>query len=309
MPLEEEVSVSTPEESYLVGLLGSGITTSLTPPLHEFAADRAGIRYLYRPIDIETLGPARRAANAVPVGELLRWGLDLGYNAFNITFPYKQAVLEHLDEVSDAAARLGAVNTVIVREAKILGYNTDVTGFASALTQGLAPSPGDLTTVTQLGVGGAGSATADALLKQGVEELLLFDSDHQRTQAKATQLAGLYPGASVRALAAEQLPAALARSRGLVNATPIGMHHHPGSPLPLSLLHPNLWVADVIYLPQNTALIKQARTLGCRVLPGGLMAVGQAADAFELITGIRPNVTDLLAHFETLLVARGNQLP
>lgn len=301
--------MSTPEESYLVGLLGSGITTSLTPPLHEFAADRLGLRYLYRPIDIEALGPAQRAAGTMPVGELLRWGLDLGFNAFNITFPYKQAVLEHLDEVSDAAARLGAVNTVIARGAKLLGYNTDVTGFASALAQGLAPSPDDLITVTQLGVGGAGSATADALLKRGAEELLLFDSDPQRTQAKATQLARLYPGASVRALTPEQLPAALARSRGLVNATPIGMHHHPGSPLPLNLLHPNLWVADVIYLPQNTALIEQARALGCRVLPGGLMAVGQAADAFELITGVHPNITDLLAYFETLLAAGGNQLP
>ena len=136
--------MSTPNESYLVGLLGSGITASLTPPLHEFAADRAGVRYLYRPIDLDALGPGVRAAGVLPVGELLHWGFDFGFNAFNITFPYKQAVLEHLDEVSDAAARLGAVNTVVAREGKLIGHNTDVSGFASALTQGLAPAPEDL---------------------------------------------------------------------------------------------------------------------------------------------------------------------
>lgn len=301
--------MSTPQESYLVGLLGSGITASLTPPLHEFAADRAGLRYLYRPIDLDTLGPSQRAAGALPIGELLHWGFDFGFNAFNITFPYKQAVLEHLDEVSDDAARLGAVNTVVAQEGRLLGYNTDVSGFTSALSQGLAPAPGDLRTVTQLGVGGAGSATAAALLSLGTRTLNLFDLDAQRAIAKAQQLAELYPGATVRAVTEDELAAVLAASTGLVNATPIGMHHHPGAPLPLDYLHPQLWVFDVIYLPQNTPLIQKARSIGCRVLPGGLMAVGQAADAFELITGIRPNVTDLLAHFETLLVARGNQLP
>ena len=300
--------MSTPNESYLVGLLGSGITASLTPPLHEFAADRAGVRYLYRPIDLDALGPGARAAGVLPVGELLRWGFDFGFNAFNITFPYKQAVLEHLDEVSDAAARLGAVNTVVAREGRLIGHNTDVSGFASALTQGLAPAPEDLAIVTQLGVGGAGSATADALLSLGTRTLNLFDVDIERSSAKAQQLAALYPGATVRAVTEAELAEALATSTGLVNATPIGMHHHPGAPLPLDYPHPGLWVFDVIYLPQNTPLIQKARSIGCRLLPGGLMAVGQAADAFELITGLSPNRAELLTHFEQLLEAQGNQL-
>lgn len=300
--------MSTPNESYLVGLLGSGITASLTPPLHEFAADRAGVRYLYRPIDLDALGPGARAAGVLPVGDLLHWGFDFGFNAFNITFPYKQAVLEHLDEVSDAAARLGAVNTVVAKEGRLLGYNTDISGFASALSQGLEPTPGDLRVVTQLGVGGAGSATAAALLSLGTRTLNLFDLDTQRAIAKAQQLAELYPGATVRAVTEDELAAVLAASTGLVNATPIGMHHHPGAPLPLDYLHSQLWVFDVIYLPQNTPLIQKARSIGCRVLPGGLMAVGQAADAFELITGLSPDRAELLTHFERLLAAQGNQL-
>ena len=99
------------------------------------------------------------------------------------------------------------------------------------------------------------------------------------------------------ALAPEQLPSALASCRGLVNATPIGMHHQPGAPLDLSLLRADLWVADVIYLPQDTPLITAARALGARTLPGGLMAVGQAADAFTLITGQRPDITEIRRFF------------
>ena len=207
------------------------------------------MRYLYRPIDLDALGPGARAAGVLPVGDLLRWGGDLGYNAFNTTFPYKQAVLEHLDEVSDAAARLGAVNTVVAREGRLIGYNTAVSGFASALIQGIAPAPEELATVTQLGVGGAGSATADALLNLGTRTLNLFDVDFERSSAKAQQLATHYPGTTVRAVTEAELAQALATSAGLVNATPIGMHHHPGAPLPLDYLHPDLWVFDVIYLP------------------------------------------------------------
>lgn len=106
------------------------------------------------------------------------------------------------------------------------------------------------------------------------------------------------------ALTPETLPDAVKAADGLVNATPIGMHHHPGAPLDLDLLRPDLWVADVIYLPQETALIRRARELGCRVLPGGYMAVGQAIDAFELITGIRPDDASMRTHFERLIAAQ-----
>ncbi|WP_421083230.1 shikimate dehydrogenase [Rothia nasimurium] len=301
--------MSTPDQSYLVGLIGSGITASLTPPLHEFAADLAGMRYLYRPLDIDRLGPSARSAPALSVGQILNWGFDLGYNAFNITYPYKQAVLQELDDVSAEAQRLGAVNTVVLQDGRTVGYNTDVTGYRQALTTGLSPSATDLTRVTQLGVGGAGSATADALLSLGVQHLALFDTDYERAASKAQHLSGLFPHACIQAVQEAELAASVSASIGLVNATPIGMHHHPGSPLPLDYLHPGLWVSDVIYLPQNTPLIEQARALGCRVLPGGLMAVGQAIDAFELITGHRPDATTMLAHFEQLLANQQGDSP
>ena len=90
---------------------------------------------------------------------------------------------------------------------------------------------------------------------------------------------------------------------GLLNATPIGMHHHPGLPLDLAGLESRHWVADCIYRPVDTELILAARDRGCRVLDGGHMAVGQAVDAFEIFTGIKPDAARMRAHLLEMLEA------
>jgi shikimate dehydrogenase len=282
--------MSTPSESYLVGLIGDGITKSLTPPMHEREAGHLGLRYLYRPIDLAVIGKPGTA-----VGELLLAGRDLGYNAFNITHPCKQLVLEHLDEVSDDARRLGAVNTVLVRDGRFVGHNTDFSGFGTALATGLAGAKLDM--VVQLGTGGAGAAVAYALLMAGVKSLYVTDIDPARAAERAAALADMFPDRLVNAASAEELPGLLAAADGLVNATPVGMHHHPGTPLDLALVEPRHWVADVIYLPLETELIKDARAKGCATLDGGYMAVGQAHDAFRLITGLAPDAARMRRHF------------
>ncbi|NKX56240.1 shikimate dehydrogenase [Arthrobacter mobilis] len=286
--------MSTVSESYLVGLIGEGITISLTPPMHEREADQHGLRYLYRPIDLSAIN---RPAGSV--GELLRQGRDLGFNAFNITHPCKQLVLEHLDEISDDARRLEAVNTVLVRDGKLIGHNTDFSGFGTALAYGL-PGAG-LGSVVQLGTGGAGSAVAYALLKSGVRTLTLTDLAPERAAARAAALAALFPDRQVGSVPAADLPAVLAAADGVVNATPVGMHTHPGLPLDTGLLEPRHWVADVIYRPVETELITVAAAKGCRTLDGGHMAVGQAVDAFRLITGLEPDPARMRAHFLDLL--------
>lgn len=282
--------MSTPAESYLVGLIGDGITKSLTPPMHEREAGHHGLRYLYRPIDLAVIGKPGTA-----VGDLLLAGRDLGFNAFNITHPCKQLVLEHLDEVSDDARRLGAVNTVLVRDGRFVGHNTDFSGFGTALATGL-PGP-KLDMVVQLGTGGAGAAVAYALLVAGVKSLYVTDIDPARAAERAAALADMFPDRLVNAATAEELPGLLAAADGLVNATPVGMHHHPGTPLDPALVEPRHWVADVIYLPLETELIKDARAKGCATLDGGYMAVGQAYDAFRLITGLAPDAARMRRHF------------
>ncbi|MEV6791448.1 shikimate dehydrogenase [Streptomyces sp. NPDC051320] len=280
-------------DSYLVGLVGSGIGPSLSPSLHEREADRQGLRYLYRLIDIEALGvPPEKT------GELVRAAGDLGYDGLNITHPCKQQVLAHLDELSPQAAALGAVNTVVFRRGRAIGHNTDVTGFAASFARGLPEAP--LDRVLQIGAGGAGTAVAHALLTLGAGCLTLVDAEPARAVALADSLnrhfgAGRAVAAGVPALAAE-----LARADGLVHATPVGMAAHPGLPLPADLLHPRLWVAEVVYRPLETELVRTARVLGCATLDGGGMAVFQAAEAFRLFTGREPDTAHMLADIADL---------
>lgn len=289
--------MSTAAESYLVGLIGDGITASLSPPMHEAEAAAQGLLYLYRPIDLARIGRP-----GTDVGELLAAGRDLGFNAFNITHPCKQLVLEHLDEVSDRARALQAVNTVLIRDGRFIGHNTDQTGFSAALAAELPSVTKDR--VVQLGTGGAGSAVAYALLDSGVQHLSLFDIDPARAAERATALTGHFPDATVTAVGPEQLAAAVVEANGLVNCTPIGMHHHPGTPLDLALVTARHWVADVIYLPVETPLISHARSVGCEVLDGGSMAVGQAVDAFGLITGLTADRHRMRSHFLKLVASQ-----
>lgn len=282
--------MSTTSTSYLVGLIGSGITDSTSPALHEAEAAHHGLHYLYRPIDLDVIGRP-----AEDVGELLAAGRDLGFNAFNITHPCKQLVLPHLDEISPEAASLKAVNTVLIRAGQFIGHNTDQSGFAAGLATELADAPRQ--TVVQVGTGGAGSAVAAALLSQGVQHLYLFDADPARAIERAQAMASRFPDQHVQATTAQGLPRLIRDADGIVNATPVGMHHHPGSPIDTEWLDGTQWVAEVIYLPIDTELIIAARAAGCRVLDGGHMAVGQAVDAFRLITDIEPDRARMRAHF------------
>src|SRR3954453_15160511 len=169
-------------QSFLVGLVGTGIGPSLTPPLHEREADQLGVRYLYRRLDLDELG-----LRATAVGDLLRAARAVGYDGLNITHPCKQLVIEHLDELSPDAAALGAVNTVVLRDGRAVGHNTDWSGFARAFDRTLSDVPQEH--VVQLGAGGAGSAVAHALLTLGTGRLTLLDVDPERAEALASSLA------------------------------------------------------------------------------------------------------------------------
>jgi shikimate dehydrogenase len=270
---------------YLVGLVGSGIGTSLTPAMHEREADALGLRYLYRVLDLDALGAGR-------VGEVVAATRLAGYDGLNITHPVKQSVLDHLDELSPDAAAVGAVNTVVFTAGRAVGHNTDLTGFARALAVGLPDA--DLDTVALLGAGGAGAAVSHALVSLGVHTLHIADLDHGRAERLADRL----PAAKAVPL---DDPGLLDGATGLVHATPTGMVGHAGLPLPATSLRPDLWVADIVYRPLETELLTSARELGCRVLDGGRMAVFQAADTFRIITGREPDTDRMLRHFDEIV--------
>lgn len=285
-----------PGAGVLVGLVGSGIGPSLSPPLHEGEADRLGLRYLYRRLDLDVLG-----LPAASVGDVLAAARLAGYDGLNITHPCKQLALPYLDELSADAQQLNAVNTVVFTEGRAVGHNTDWSGFARSFDWGLPGAA--LDHVVLMGAGGAGSAVAHALLSLGVDRLDVVDVDAGRASALAESLSGRFGADRARGMGASDISAALRRADGLVHATPTGMAAHPGLPLPEELLHPGLWVADIVYRPLETALVRTARSLGCRVLDGGGMAVFQAVDSFRLFTGIEPDAERMLTHFADLVAA------
>lgn len=280
-----------PKSSFLVGLIGSGIAASRTPPMHEAAADAAGIRYLYRKIDLTEL---KLGAEALP--ELLTAAKRMGFDGLNVTHPCKQAILPLLDELSPDAQALGAVNTVVIRNGRMTGHNTDWFGFAENFRRNMEGAP--LGRVVQFGAGGAGAAVAFALMKLGVQELTIIDVDLAKAQTLVDSLSAGFP--ERRLQVGQDVAAAVAAADGIVNATPIGMENYPGTPLPRDLLRPDLWVAEIVYFPLETALLRAARALGCRTVHGGGMAIFQGTEAFRLFTGISPDPDVFFATFASL---------
>lgn len=281
----------TQTSSILAGLIGAGIQASRTPAMHEHEGDAQGVRTLYRLIDLDKLGLDTQA-----LPELLDAAQRLGFTGLNITFPCKQAIIPLLDELSPEARGIGAVNTVVFQDGKRIGHNTDCLGFAEGFRRGLPGVARER--VVQMGAGGAGAAVAHALLQEGVRQLTIFDVEPARAAELAANLNASF-GAG-RAQAGSDLPAAMAEAQGLVNTTPVGMAKLPGLPLPAELLRADLWVAEIIYFPLETELLRAARALGCQTLDGSNMAVFQAVKAFELFSGREADADRMLAHFASM---------
>ena len=276
---------------YLVGLIGAGIQASRTPSMHEHEAAEQGLHCEYRLIDLEIL---KVGAEALP--DLLRQVERKGFAGLNITYPCKQSVIELLHELSDDARAIGAVNTVVLSGGRRVGHNTDWWGFAESFRRGLPDVL--MNGVVQLGAGGAGAAVAHAMLTLGARKLAIFDPDTARARKLAAGLCARF-GAGLAA-AGSDLAAAMATADGLIHATPTGMVKHPGLPLPAQLLRPALWVAEIVYFPLETELLREARRLGCRTMNGSGMAVFQAVEAFRLFTGITPDAERMQRHFESM---------
>ncbi len=271
-------------------LVGRGIGASRTPGMHEAEGARLGIRYAYRTIDFDALG-----LDDADLETVVGTARALGLKGLNVTHPFKEAVVRCLDAVSPDAAAIGAVNTVVFDDA-ITGHNTDVFGFAESFRRGLPDAR--LDHVVLFGAGGGGMAVAHALLTLGATALDVVDRVPDKARSLAAGLAGRFPDRHVAV--ATDIAAAVASADGVVNATPTGMTKYPGMPFDESLIHPGLWVSDIIYFPAETALTRAARAAGCRTLGGSGMAIFQAVEAFHLISGIRADPEEMARHFASL---------
>ena len=280
----------------LIGLLGANIMKSLAPALHIDAFAAAGITGYYHLMDVDRL-PGRT------LKALLDAVKTAGFIGVNVTFPFKQAVMPLLDALSPEAKQIGAVNTVVIdRSGHTTGHNTDRSGFRLNFEDGLGRAAAEGKTAVLVGAGGAGSAVAFALMDLGLKTLILHDQDKARAAALAADVI-TYFGAG-RCRLSDRLTEEIIAADGVANATPIGMTGFPGNPVPVEALRSAHWVADVIYSPVQTELIKAAAAKGARTLTGGGMCVYQAVDAFRLFTGIDPDVTRMHRTFNDALAAR-----
>jgi shikimate dehydrogenase len=276
-----------PRRHILTGLLGAPIAHSASPAMHERAAAALGLRCHYQLIEIA--GAGREELKV-----LLEGVRRLGFAGINVTFPYKEAVVDLLDELSPSAARIGAVNTIVARDNRLTGHNTDTTGFARAVTQLVTASSHGAVAI--VGAGGVGKAIAFALADLGVSELRIFDS----APAKAAQLAAQLEG-RVKASVAGSAEDAVRGVAGVVNGSPVGMLPSLGTPVPDHLLHKGLWVADAVYSPLWTPLLTAAKASGAAVLTGRELAIYQAADAFEHFTGLVPSTAEMGIAFDDVM--------
>jgi shikimate dehydrogenase len=251
--------------------------------MHEAEGRRNGFDYRYDLIDFDRLGLEDGDLDAVLAGARARsfWGV-------NVTYPFKQAILNNLDDLAPEAGAIGAVNTVVLRGGACRGYNTDCWGFAQSVRTGLGDV--QLDHVVQIGAGGAGAASAHALVQLGARSVDIVDMDPNKAQQLAANVTRT-TDARVQALVPAQLADAISLATGVVNATPVGMEKYPGVPFDPALLNQRQWVADLVYFPRQTELLRRAAELGCRTLPGGGMAIYQAVRAFQLFTGVKPDST------------------
>jgi shikimate dehydrogenase len=270
------------------GLVGRGIGGSRTPAMHMAEGAALGLAYDYTRFDMDE--------RPVALADILAHAEAEGFAGLNVTFPYKVEVIDLLDSLSDNARALGAVNTVVFRDGRRHGHNTDMWGFAESFRRGMAGA--ETGSMLLIGAGGAGMAVGHALMSVGTGTLWIRDTDAGRAEALARDLAARF-GAG-RAQVATDLADLGPGLDGIVNATPVGMDKLPGSPVPAGLLRPDLWVADIVYFPLETALLSAARAMGCRVLSGAGMAVFQAVRSFELITGLAPDPDRMRATFDSL---------
>ena len=278
-------------DSHLTGLLGRDLQGSLSPALHNECYRSLGVSGLYQPIDF-----TRRKIADEDLADILTSLIRLGFSGVNVTHPFKTAILPLLDDVSEDAMRLGAVNTVVIRDGKTTGHNTDWLGFSAQLAtlekaNAVVGGP-----ALVLGAGGAGRAVIHALLKKPVRPVLLYDPD--LTQARATVAHFDNPDIQL----VEDIEAAAAESRLLINASTVGMHGKGGLPLAEYLIRPDHLIGEVVYFPVETNLVQLARTKGCNVATGDIMCLDQALASFILMTDLIPDTGRMKDFFTGLMV-------
>jgi shikimate dehydrogenase len=276
----------------IYGIFGYPVEHTFSPGMHNAAFKKLGMDACYVPFSVHPAG-LRAAVKAV---------LPLGLRGLNITVPHKEKVIAWLDELSEEARLIGAVNTVEVREGRLIGHNTDGRGFIRSLRDGAGFDPRG-TTVLVAGAGGAARAVCFCLALAKAERIVFHDVD----AAKAAKLARdirKKTGVSAEAVSSHGLAAAAREARCLINATPLGLKKDDPLPLGRELILPHHLVCDLVYNPPETGLLKAAKDRGARRLPGIGMLLFQGVIAFEIWTAAKAPVAVMKSALARQIAAR-----
>jgi len=267
----------------LAGVIGWPVKHSRSPRLHGFWLDHYGIDGAYVPLAVE---PER-------LETAIRGLQALGFRGANLTLPHKELVLPLVDDISEAAKRIGAVNTVMFEDdGAIRGENTDGFGFMANLKAGAPSWRADAGPALLLGAGGAARAIAVALLDAGASELRLTNRTAERAKRLADALRPIAPDRSIEVIAWEERSAALADIHLLVNTTSLGMGGQPPLTIDLDDLPSAATVTDIVYTPLETNLLAKARERGHDAVDGLGMLLHQGRPGFAAWFGTDPEVTD-----------------
>lgn len=270
-------------------LIGHPVAQSLSPFIHNGWMRAHDIGASYETVDITPeelpsfLNDARQSAAC----------------GFNVTVPHKIAVYQACDTVSDEARAIGAVNTVKIENGQLYGHNTDAGGYITSLERAVPEINFQEQHVAVLGAGGASRAICYALLKAGVKELRILNRSAEKAIALADDLGRIFtspsmpPRVSGTGLEGSEI---FEETTLLVNTTSLGMTGQPPLQIELGSLSTNAIVSDIVYKPLETDLLTEAKAKGCRTVGGLGMLIHQAAAAFEIWYGIKPEVTDTLYH-------------
>ncbi|MBM4126315.1 MAG: shikimate dehydrogenase [Nitrospira sp.] len=265
-----ELSVQT----QFCGVIGNPVEHSLSPAIHNAAFRKLGLNYVYLAWKVDTIGDAIKGLRALG-----------NFRGASVTIPHKVSAVPFLDDVEPTARHIGAINTIVAENGRLIGYNTDATGSLRALKEGGVVLEGRR--IVLLGSGGAARAIAFALAAEsGADKLILLGVDDRERTALASDLRSKTNVAIEDAcLDDSTLGRTVPDAQILIHCTPVGMSPKAdASCVPASLLHPGLAVMDIVYNPRETRLLTEAKRAGCKTIPGLEMFLNQAVTQFELWT-------------------------
>jgi len=256
------------------GVIGNPVGHSLSPAIHNAAFRKVGLNFVYLAWQVEAIGEAIKGLRALG-----------NFRGASVTIPHKVAAIPFLDHMEQTAQRIGAINTIVAEKGELTGYNTDATGALRALKEGEVELTGKRIVV--LGSGGAARAIAFALaVESGAEQLTLLGIDDGERTSLAQEIRS-QATLTVKDFHLDEttLRRVLPEAHVVIHCTPVGMSPKAdATSVPASLLHAGLSVMDIVYNPLETRLLKDAKHVGCKTIPGLEMFLNQAVAQFELWT-------------------------